>query len=51
MSSVTASRYDLGTLLQRATDAIYHAQIGTALLLWRNLESASRRQSTDPGTA
>jgi hypothetical protein len=51
MSSVATARHDQRALLQRAMDALCHAPIGTAPLLWRNLEVASRRQSTDPGSA
>lgn len=47
MSTVTAARHDLRTSLRRATDALPRASIGTAPLLWRNIESAAGRQPTD----
>lgn len=47
MSTVTAARDDLRTPLRRATDALPHASIGTAPILWRNVEMAAGRAPTD----
>ena len=40
VSTVTAARHDLRTSLRRATDALPRASIGTAPILWRNVEQA-----------
>jgi inosose dehydratase len=45
--TVTAARHDLRTSLRHATDALPRASIGTAPILWRNVESAGRREPTD----
>ncbi len=50
MSTVTAARHDLRTSLRRATDALPRASIGTAPLLWRNVELAAGQEPTDPLT-
>lgn len=47
MSTVTAARDDLRTPLRRATDALPRASIGTAPILWRNIELSARREPTD----
>jgi inosose dehydratase len=50
VSTVTAARHDLRTSLRRATDALSRASIGTAPLLWRNVELAAGQDPTDPMT-
>lgn len=47
MSTVTAARDDLRTSLRRATDALPRASIGTAPILWRNVETAAGRAPSD----
>jgi inosose dehydratase len=48
VSTVTAARDDLRTSLRRATDALPRASIGTAPILWRNVELSAGREPTDP---
>ena len=50
MSTVTEARDDLRTPLRRAGDALPRASIGTAPILWRNIETAAGRPLTDPQT-
>lgn len=47
MSTVTAARDGLRTPLRRATDALARASIGTAPILWRNVELSAGREPTD----
>jgi inosose dehydratase len=50
VSTVTAARDDLRSPLRRATDALPRASIGTAPLLWRNVELAAGHEPTDAVT-
>jgi inosose dehydratase len=47
VSTVTAARHGLRTPLRRATDALPRASIGTAPILWRNVELSAGREPTD----
>jgi inosose dehydratase len=46
VSTVTAARDDLRSPLRRATDALPRASIGTAPILWRNVELSAGREPT-----
>ena len=50
MSTVTEARDDLRTPLRRAGDALPRASIGTAPILWRNVETAAGLPLTDAQT-